>query len=201
MLAENLLPMRNTNVTLTMNWQIFNSQECAAIVTQSNEQKWDSRLPMGPGNAPIFPDGKKALQTERQLLPLGKNAYPLDQIIFGISQINAENWRYDLNGVPADDMPWLVRQKKSKPMEEDWQVDLGAGFSSSRKLSYIVQLTNPDSYKGGDLKIWNVPIPEDVLRQQGTIIVFPSYCLHHTTPVTQGKRHFISGWIHGNNFR
>lgn len=196
-----LLPIRNTNVTLTLNWQIFSPAECAGFIDQASANNWDSRIPIGPGNSAVFPDTNKSRSVDRQLLPLGQKAYPLDKITFGIGQINAENWRYDLTGIPADDMPWMVRQQKTNEISDDWEVDLGDGFASSRKLSYIIQLSDPKSYEGGDLEIWNVPIPGDVLRQQGTIIVFPAYSLHRMTPVTKGQKHYIAGWIHGNNFR
>ncbi len=196
-----LPPIRNTNVTLTLNWQIFTPQECAQIIAQAGAKNWDKRLPVGPGNTQIFPDEKKRSFIERQMLPLGKNSYPLEKICFSIGQINTDNWRFELNGVPADDMPWLIRQSKSTEQEENWHVDLGSGFTSSRKLSFIIQLSKPESYKGGDLEISNVPIPKDMLRKQGTIIVFPSYSLHRMSAITSGHSHYIAGWIHGNNFR
>ncbi|MEP3247017.1 MAG: 2OG-Fe(II) oxygenase [Sneathiella sp.] len=196
-----LLPMRNPNVSLSMHWPVFSPQECAQLVAQANTKAWDKRLPVAPGNARVFPDAKMASHIERQQLPLGKNAYPLDQISYGVNQVNAENWRFELSGVPADDMPWLVRQNSSKSSADVWEVDLGPGSTSSRKLCFIVQLSNPKSYTGGDVLLHNIPVDTEGFRAQGTIIVFPAYWLHRISDVTKGQRNSIVGWIHGHNFR
>ncbi len=196
-----LLPMRNPNVSLSMHWPVFSPQECAQLVAQANTKAWDKRLPVAPGNTRVFPDAKLASHIERQQLPLGKNAYPLDQISYGVNQVNAENWRFELSGVPADDMPWLVRQNSSKSSTDVWEVDLGPGSTSSRKLCFIVQLSDPRSYAGGDVLLHNIPVDTEGFRAQGTIIVFPAYWLHRISDVTKGQRHSIVGWIHGHNFR
>ncbi len=196
------LPMRNCNVSLTMHWPVFSPQECAQIVAQANTKAWDKRVPVGPGNVALFPDAKVYSYIERQRLPLGKNGYPVDQISFGVSQVNAENWRFELTGFPADDMPWLVRQNRGKSKEDDWEVDLGPSMTSSRKLCFIIQLSDPKNYKGGDVVLHNVPENnKESLRVQGTAIVFPAYWLHQVTDVTKGCRHSIVGWVHGHNFK
>ncbi|WP_025898255.1 2OG-Fe(II) oxygenase [Sneathiella glossodoripedis] len=196
-----MLPLRNSNVSLSMHWQVLAPKECAQIVAQANMSAWNCKLPLGPGNVPVFPDTKEVKAIERQRLPLGKNGYPLDQINFGVCQVNSDAWRFELTGVPADDMPWLSRQKKGNYSEDDWQVDIGPGFTSSRKLSFILQLSDPSSYDGGDVILHNMNTDTQGFRQQGTLIVFPSYWLHRITPVTRGTRHFISGWLHGHSFR
>ena len=37
-------------------------------------------------------------------------------------------------------------------------------------------------------------------REQGTIIVFPSFIPHEVQPVTKGERDALVGWITGSNF-
>ncbi len=196
-----LFPMRNPNVSLSMHWPVFSPQECAQIIAQANTKTWDKRIPVGPGNVRIFPDAKMNASIERQQLPLGQNAYPLDQISYGVNQVNADNWRFELTGVPGDDMPWLVRQSKGVTKGEDWEVDLGPASTSSRKLCFVVQLSDPKSYEGGDLLLHNIPVDAEGFRQQGTIIVFPAYWLHRFSDVTKGQKHSIVGWLHGHNFR
>jgi len=70
-----------------------------------------------------------------------------------------------------------------------------------RKLSVTVQLTNEEEYQGGDLKIYDGSDGQIVPRQQGTVIVFPSFMLHEVTPVTQGIRKSLVAWAHGPRFR
>ena len=38
-------------------------------------------------------------------------------------------------------------------------------------------------------------------REQGSIIIFPSFVYHQVTPVTRGLRQSLVGWIAGPTFR
>jgi PKHD-type hydroxylase len=72
-----------------------------------------------------------------------------------------------------------------------------------RKLSCVIQLSDPNQYKGGDLTFVDVhayPNAEE-LRQQGTVIFFPSFVRHAALPVTEGKRHSIAAWFDGPKWR
>jgi len=80
-------------------------------------------------------------------------------------------------------------------------MDLGRS-QPARKLSFSLQLSDPESYQGGILQFpYNKTDPEPAPRARGKIIFFPSYMLHEVTPVTQGTRHSLVGWIAGPLFR
>lgn len=71
-----------------------------------------------------------------------------------------------------------------------------------RKLSATIQLSDENSYKGGDFTILNVdsaPLAEDV-RKQGTIFYFPSFMTHQVSPVTQGVRYSLTAWFEGKKW-
>jgi len=70
-----------------------------------------------------------------------------------------------------------------------------------RKLSFSVQLTDPSSYEGGDLIIYNEKTPVCADREKGSINFFPSFVLHEVTPVTKGYRNSLVGWVSGPKFR
>ena len=38
-------------------------------------------------------------------------------------------------------------------------------------------------------------------REQGSIIIFPSFVYHQVTPVRRGMRQSLVGWISGPTFR
>jgi PKHD-type hydroxylase len=76
-------------------------------------------------------------------------------------------------------------------------------ISTHRKLSVTVQLSNPDSYQGGELKFSDVscqPKSENI-KSQGTVCIFPSIIFHEVTPVTEGKRYSLAGWYEGPPWR
>ena len=72
-----------------------------------------------------------------------------------------------------------------------------------RKLSCVIQLSDPADYKGGDLTFEHVaayPNAEE-MRQKGTVIFFPSFVRHAAQPVTEGKRYSIAAWFDGPKWR
>lgn len=70
-----------------------------------------------------------------------------------------------------------------------------------RKLSFSVQLTNSDDYKGGDLNIYTQEDPMVLSRDQGSLVAFPSFRLHEVTPVESGTRYALVGWVLGPKFK
>lgn len=82
----------------------------------------------------------------------------------------------------------------------DWHIDFGPGPTSIRKLSFVVQLSDPASYEGGNLEIMNSRDPQAMPRDRGVIIMFPSFTLHRVTKVTRGVRRSLVGWIGGPPF-
>jgi PKHD-type hydroxylase len=74
-----------------------------------------------------------------------------------------------------------------------------------RKLTCVIQLSDPSEYEGGDLELFDLsagqyPNKED-LRQQGTAIFFPSFTPHQAHPVTKGTRHSIAIWFEGDKWK
>jgi len=72
-----------------------------------------------------------------------------------------------------------------------------------RKLSGVIQLSNPKDYVGGQLEITEgvTPFNKDDINQQGSIIYFPSMFRHKVTPVTKGTRYSIAVWFDGPKWR
>lgn len=76
-----------------------------------------------------------------------------------------------------------------------------------RKLSCVIQLTDPKTYKGGELEFdyrngtkentSNIQICEDFNTTRGSIIVFPSFVYHRVKPVTKGTRYSLVTWFLG----
>jgi PKHD-type hydroxylase len=81
----------------------------------------------------------------------------------------------------------------------DWHPDIGPG-QNKRKVSIIVQLSDPRDYEGGELELNNGKI-ETLDKSQGTVILFPSFLLHRVTALTKGSRYSLVCWISGNAWR
>jgi len=81
-------------------------------------------------------------------------------------------------------------------------IDRGMNMSV-RKLSISIQLTNPEEYEGGELKLYvgNDDKANVMDKTQGTLIIFPSYVLHEVMPVTKGERNSLVTWVTGKQFK
>ena len=58
----------------------------------------------------------------------------------------------------------------------------------ARKLSVTCSLSDPKDYKGGDLILYEDEKGVKIPREQGTLILFPSYVMHEVTKVSKGER-------------
>lgn len=85
----------------------------------------------------------------------------------------------------------------------DWHEDLSwkSTMNYHRKLSIVVQLSDPTEYEGGNLELAHEPPNQDELRQRGTVIVFPCFHRHRVSNVTKGKRFSLVAWMDGPKFR
>ena len=75
--------------------------------------------------------------------------------------------------------------------------------TTHRKISMVVQLSDPDTYEGGDFKIHNTyeRVPEHAMKGQGNIIFFPSIYYHEAMQVTSGVRYSLVGWFEGPKWK
>jgi PKHD-type hydroxylase len=79
----------------------------------------------------------------------------------------------------------------------DFHMDFGAGSLSRRKLSLVLQLSEPTEYGGGMLQLLDGNQPQTVEKGLGHIVAFPSFTLHRVTPVISGYRVTLVCWING----
>lgn len=71
----------------------------------------------------------------------------------------------------------------------------------TRKLSLVLQLSDPKEYEGGDLELFLEKRGSKIKKKRGYISIFPSYTLHGVKPVTSGKRYSLVVWAHGPAFK
>lgn len=110
---------------------------------------------------------------------------------------NREMWNYDLYGY-QDGLQYTIYYDNDG--HYDWHTDLGPGMSN-RKLSCVVQLSDPSEYDGGDLQMNNGSNIITVPKKKGLVTFFSSFVLHRVTPVTRGTRRSLVAWISGPNLR
>jgi|TARA_A100000172_G_C2987023_1_gene91445 PKHD-type hydroxylase len=70
-----------------------------------------------------------------------------------------------------------------------------------RKLSLSIQLTDPKDYEGGELILYEDENGLEMSKEQGTLILFPSFIMHEVKPVTKGERNSLVSWVTGKQFK
>lgn len=76
-----------------------------------------------------------------------------------------------------------------------WHSDVLEGREHQRKLTVVVQLSEPDTYEGGQLQIKK--ISTEPFKHRGSVIMFPSNTPHRVATVTEGVRYSLITWIYG----
>ena len=115
-----------------------------------------------------------------------------------ISQANNEHFQFDLTYLTA--LQYTVYNGNDHSNYQK-HLDVGRQFPN-RKLSFSVQLSDDAEYTGGDLRFHYIKNqPEVAPREKGTVVFFPSWIVHDVTPVIQGTRRSLVGWVNGPNFK
>jgi PKHD-type hydroxylase len=115
------------------------------------------------------------------------------------SCLNAQYYRFDLTGF--GEPLQLTNYDGINHGMYGWHQDYGGTTNPSRKLSLVLQLTDPSMYEGGNLQVQTGSVPINVRKQRGLVVAFPSYVLHQVTPVTSGNRQSLVSWITGPAFK
>ena len=115
-----------------------------------------------------------------------------------ILNMNKQFYNYDLFGF-AEHLQFAEYNAPGGHFSSHMDVGYGHGV---RKLSVTIQLSDPNNYDGGELEIIeSLEFPTIMPKDQGTLVMFPSYMLHRVLPVTRGTRHSIVGWVSGPPLR
>ena len=89
-----------------------------------------------------------------------------------------------------------------EPLADSKERFIQRSTEKSRKLSFIMQLSSPEEYTGGEVQLqFNSKDTSFLPKQKGTIAVFDSRTLHRVKKVTSGRRKSLVGWVEGPRWR
>jgi len=126
-------------------------------------------------------------------------AWVYDRLMNYITIANENMWGFDLYSV-LDSIQYTQYDGTEQGFY-DWHLDTGPDELSYRKVSLVVQLSDPIAYEGGDLEIRSGGGLSKASKTIGTVTIFPSYLLHRVTPVTSGLRESLVLWAGGEHYR
>ena len=118
-----------------------------------------------------------------------------------MNHMNRDNFRLNVSNLPS-----IQFSEYSEDYEgcynthTDFHWASPSNFDYQRKISVVVQLSDPNSYEGGIFYFDDDDIvhPDyNLFKNQGTIFMFPSFLKHGVKPVTKGTRYSLVAWFEG----
>jgi PKHD-type hydroxylase len=167
-------------------------QECEQIIAYPSEYEDAGVVDFDTGENILRPKDRITQSKLIQRTPDTEWIY--NRLLERIRDANAQFFHFHIKMLGT---PMVMRYEPSGFYGA--HADIGNGLISSRKLSVVVMLTPPEEYTGGEL-IFTPHYPH-VPKEQGTLVIFPSYLRHQVMPVTTGLRHTLVSWIYGPPFR
>jgi PKHD-type hydroxylase len=147
----------------------------------------------------VTPDAKVRKTKVAWISNTDESSWIYDRLAFVARKLNAKFYNFDLYGF-LEDMQFTVYED-SEEAHYTWHIDMSDTALAARKLSLVLQLSDPSEYEGGELQTMTSVNPNTVDRKKGLIAAFPSYVLHRVTPVTKGTRYSLVIWVCGPSFK
>lgn len=175
--------------------EAFTPEECARIIALAQD------APMSDAGLVRNETDHKVRRSELAWLDEREGAdWVMDRILALVARVNREVFDFALTEFAES--PQVARYGADRHGHFGWHSDIGAGaVASRRKLTMVVQLSDPSDYQGGVLEL----MPDANIRTaepaRGAATFFPSFVLHRVTPVTAGERWSLTIWAHGPAFR
>jgi len=173
---------------------LFTPEECNTICNIGSLDLIDSLVEGDSGGNVL---DRSVRNSKHSLLDssIENNAWIFQRCSDAVLSLNRQFFEYDINKLESLQYGEYHFDTRG---HFDRHVDaLYRTFGSFRKLSFSIQLTDPKTYQGGDLLLHYGPEPDIAPKDIGTMIMFPSTMLHEVTPVTQGVRSSLVGWVLG----
>lgn len=125
-------------------------------------------------------------------------SWVFERLAHVVSSLNASFYGFDLTGFGEP----LQLSNYHEGNQGTYKLHQDLNFGGvSRKLSVVLQLSDPADYEGGTLQLLLGKEPVNMSKNRGHIAVFPAWTLHQVTPVTKGTRQSLVSWVTGPSFK
>lgn len=129
----------------------------------------------------------------------------ISEVSKAVKEANDTNFNFQYDPVSKD---CYISQYKAKDFSS-WHTDGASSLGAShnvdrrfRKLTAVVQLTDPEDYTGGELEFFAYNNPKGLNpMNKGDIVVFPAWEFHQVKKITSGIRRSAVFFFHGEAFR
>lgn len=173
----------------------FSPVDCSQIIEQAKTFPQDNATVFG-SKGELDENSSVRNSTIRWMPPTDETRWVFENIQNFCQEANDNLYKIDLTGFTESIQ---FTEYEGKGTHYSWHPDIGPG-KNLRKLSVVVQLSDPSDYEGGELEINSGNImtaPKD----QGAVIIFPSILLHRVAPLISGNRYSLVSWVSGPAWR
>ena len=173
------------NPTYSIRKNLFSIEECEGIISLFQKLPLNNSLTAG---------GFNSFRSSKNVWIPFDHTWIYERIAAGSKECNP--WGIDVNGFK--EMIQLTMYGQDDYY--NYHVDFGIGDMSLRKISCVIQLSDPANYHGGELDFL-LEKKNDFIKEQGTAIFFPSFVAHRVCRLISGIRYSAVVWISGETFR
>lgn len=186
---------------------VFSARQCERIISLAEERTLESaRITDGSVEGDgVDDDGVRRSETA-WLEPDESTWWIYEKLARVVARAN-RRYGFDLGGF-GEDLQYTVYRAPGSFYT--WHQDGLDGPLAGRKLSMVVQLSDPADYVGGELQFFEVyedyePAElaafSEAVAARGTVVVFPAFEYHRVLPVRDGVRRSLVSWVTGPRFR
>jgi len=138
---------------------------------------------------------KKSRKCQLSWLPkTSEHDWIFEKIISFLDQVNKTYFKFDIVGLE------LLQYTVYDEPDDHYKMHIDNHITQyHRKLSFSIQISDPETYKGSELTFWNDS--QVAAKDQGSITIFSSFRPHMVTPLESGTRLALVGWASGPPFR
>ena len=192
------LTAESPNLVSVVQKKIFTAEDCQKIINFSEKNMPHERATTGEAASSAAQAASRNLRDSviRWIWPINANKQLYELIRREVVLMNKHYWNYHLSDFYE---PMQFTQYDAPNGHFTWHIDIGPNKRSFRKISIVVQLSEPDSYEGGELEVLGTD--QDLIsKERGNAIFFPSFLAHKVHKVTKGRRYSLVLWFSGPSF-
>jgi PKHD-type hydroxylase len=175
---------------------IFSKDECAKILGLWNDSFSGQALTGGEADSLLTHTPSDIRKSKISWIGYSPETEWLFRKLHAIAfDCNMARYGFDLSGF----IEHLQLTRYDEGDKYDWHQDSGPAEFSTRKLSMVIQLSDPAEYEGGSLEFLNAG--HCTATDLGDAVLFPSYQAHRVAEITRGTRYSLVAWIKGHPYR
>lgn len=174
---------------------VFSETDCDTIIQMGKKRKLDSGV-VESEHLNNVDDSIKSRRSKIAWMDLNPETEWIYERIHKYAVLTNKEMKWNFNLYGFIDLLQFTEYSDTYKGHYDFHSDLVRN-TTVRKMSVVLQLSDENSYTGGDFEIFN---RGTMPRKRASLLFFPSFLVHKVHPVTSGTRYSLVTWISGPRF-